>query len=162
MARLLREGGKTERRKEVGKREWEKINTHFFSPQFILSFVLFKSQEINEMKYLSRPLKSMEDWIYGSLPWPKFTNAAKQLSVSSGKWLTALSPIRAFDFVSNARLWKNKKIWARRSPKGSVFFTKKNLYLFYLLFFKAFRLKTDIWQAEMHLDKLTLLCLSTN
>ena len=84
----------------------------------------FKSQEINEMKYLSRPLKSMEDWIYGSLPWPKFTNAAKQLSVSSGKWLTTLSPIRAFDFVSNARLWKNKKIWARRSPKGSAFFTK--------------------------------------
>ena len=122
----------------------------------------FKSQEINEMKYLSRPLKSMEDWIYGSLPWQKFTNAAKQLSVSSGKWLTTLSPIRAFDFVSNARLWKNKKIWARRSPKGSVFFTKKTLYLFYLLCFKAFRLKTDIWQAEMHLDELTLLCLSTN
>ena len=122
----------------------------------------FKSQETNEMKYLSRLLKSMEDWIYGSLPWQKFTDTAKQLSVSSGKWSTTFSPTRAFDFVSNARLWKNKKIWVRRSPKGSVFFTKKTLYLFYLLCFKAFRLKTDIWQAEMHLDELTLLCLSTN
>ena len=98
----------------------------------------FKSQEINEMKYLSRPLKSMEDWIYGSLPWPKFTNAAKQLSVSSGKWLTTLSPIRAFDFVSNARLWKNKKIGARRSPKGSVFFTKKNPVSFLFVMFQGF------------------------
>ena len=39
---------------------------------------------------------------------------------------------------------------------------KKKLYFFYLLFFMTFRLKTDIWQAEMNLDTLTLLCLSTN
>ena len=74
------------------------------------SLWFFKSQETNEIKYLSRLLKSMEDWIYGSLPGPKFTDTAKQLSVSSGKWSTTLSPTRAFDFVSNARLWKNKKI----------------------------------------------------
>ena len=45
----------------------------------------FKSQETNEMNYLSRPLKSMKDWIYEYLPSPKFTDAAKQLSVSSEK-----------------------------------------------------------------------------
>ena len=45
----------------------------------------FKSQETNEMHYLSRPLKSMKYWIYEYLPSPKFTDAAKQLSVSSEK-----------------------------------------------------------------------------
>ena len=66
----------------------------------------FKSQKTNEMNYLSIPLKSMKDWIYEYLPWPKFTDATKQLSVSSEKWSTTLSPIRAFDFISNARLEK--------------------------------------------------------
>ena len=66
----------------------------------------FKSQKTNEMNYLSVPLKSMKDWIYEYLPWPKFADATKQLSVSSEKWSTTLSPIRAFDFISNARLEK--------------------------------------------------------
>ena len=84
------------------------------------------------MKYLSRLVKSMEDWIYGSL---KFTNAAKQLSVSSGKWSTTLPFIKAFDFISNARLWKNKKIWARKSPKGNVFLKKNPVSFLFVIFY---------------------------
>ena len=92
----------------------------------------FKSQE---MKYLSRPLKSMEDWIYGSLPWPKFTDAAKQLSVSSGKWSTALSPIRAFDFINNTRLWKNKKFGPEKVQKVVFCFKKVSLSFLFVIFY---------------------------
>ena len=72
------------------------------------------------MKYLSRPLKSMEDWIYGSLPWPKFTDAAKQLSVSSGKWSTALSPIKAFDFISSRKMVVVVEKW-KKNPASFLF-----------------------------------------
>ena len=80
----------------------------------------FKSQETNEMKYLSRPLKSVEDWIYGSLPWPKFTDAAKQLSVSLEKWSTALSPIKAFDFISSRKMVVVVEKW-KKNPASFLF-----------------------------------------
>ena len=57
--------------------------------------------------------------------------------------------------------WKNKKFGSEEVQKVVFCFKKKALYLFYL-FFMTFRLKTDIWRAEMNLDTLTLLCLSTN
>ena len=49
----------------------------------------------------------------------------------------------------------------KKSKRWCFALKKKPLYLFYL-FFMTFRLKTDIWRAEMNLDTLTLLCLSTN
>ena len=55
MARLLREGGKMERRKEVGKREWEKINTHFYSPP--LYCILYSIGD---------------DWFPSRSPWEQF------------------------------------------------------------------------------------------
>ena len=72
------------------------------------------------MRYLSRPLKSMEDWIYGSLPWPKFTDAAKQLSVSLEKWPTALSPIKAFDFISSRKMVVVVEKW-KKNPASFLF-----------------------------------------
>ena len=57
--------------------------------------------------------------------------------------------------------WKNKKFGPEEVQKVVFCLKKKPLYPFYL-FFMTFRLKTDIWRAEMNLDTLTLLCLSTN
>ena len=118
-----------------------------------------KSQETNEMNYLSRPLRVWKTEfinIYLDQNLPTQPNDCRFLR-KNGQRLFLLSGHLTLSITPDFGKIKNL---GQKKSKRWCFVLKKSLYLFYLLFFMTFRLKTDIWRAEMNLDTLTLLCLS--
>ena len=118
-----------------------------------------KSQETNEMNYLSRPLRVWKTEfinIYLDQNLPTQPNDCRFLR-KNGQRLFLLSGHLTLSITPD--FGKIKNLGQKKSKRWCLVL-KKSLYLFYLLFFMTFRLKTDIWRAEMNLDTLTLLCLS--